>query len=157
MLKPWLQYYGDDLPETVTPICGDVLSLFERAVAKGSTRPFIYYFDAVISYGEADALTDALASGLQAAVYVQNMPQFILTTIAAWKTGATLVSINPMLVSEELTKILNDCGARVLVALDEIYLANGAAVIDETPVECVITTWRSSFSIRLSYPRCWQR
>jgi len=149
MLKPWLQYYGDDLPETVTPICGDVLSLFERAVAKGSTRPFIYYFDAVISYGEADALTDALASGLQAhgvgrgdrvAVYVQNMPQFILTTIAAWKTGATLVSINPMLVSEELTKILNDCGARVLVALDEIYLANGAAVIDETPVECVITT-----------------
>lgn len=149
MAKPWLQFYGDHLPAIVEPRCDNMLSLFEQAVAKGAERPFIHYFDATISYGEADAISDALACALdthgigrgeRVAIYLQNMPQFILTVIAAWKRGAIAVSVNPMLKAGELKKVLDDSGARVLVALDELQAANGADVLETTSVEWVVTT-----------------
>jgi long-chain acyl-CoA synthetase len=149
MERPWLQLYGADMPHSTAPAHADMLSLFEQAVARGAGRPFLYYFDTAITYAEADALSGALAAelhtrgidpGERVAIYVQNMPQFILSVIAAWKLGAIAVSVNPMLKSEELAKILDDSGARVLIALDTIYAENGAAVIGPSPVEHVITT-----------------
>ena len=75
---------------------------------------------------EVDRMTDALAAGLaglgfqpgdRLAVYLQNVPQFVLAMMATWKAGGIEVSVNPMNKQRELEYLLSDSGATVLVTL----------------------------------------
>ena len=75
-------------------------------------------------------MSDALAVALQrrgvragdrVAMYLQNIPQVMLTVLAAWKCGAAVVPCNPMLRERELVKILGDAGCRVLICQDDLY------------------------------------
>ena len=123
---PWLARYVDgDAAVHFTPAFNDGLSLFRHAVATHADGPAICYFDRVMSYAEVDRLSDAfagwlashgIAAGDRVALYLQNVPQFPICLLGAWKIGAIGVSINPMNRSRELTLLLRDSGARVLVA-----------------------------------------
>ncbi len=73
--------------------------------------PLIHHLDETLTGREVAAASDALACGLAArgvvagdrvAIYLQNVPAFPLTAIAAWKLGAIAVPINPMLREREL-------------------------------------------------------
>ena len=75
-------------------------------------------------------MSDALAVALQGcgvragdrvAMYLQNIPQVLVTVLAAWKCGAAVVPCNPMLRERELVKILGDSGSRVLICQDDLY------------------------------------
>ena len=103
--------------EQIDPDYSDGLALFRAALTSDPARPFLHYFDATLSYADVDAASDALAAGLLArgfgqgdrlAVYMQNIPQFFIGLIAAWKCGGTVVTINPMNRSRELGLILDD-------------------------------------------------
>ena len=41
--------------------------------------------------------------------------------LAAWKAGGIVVSINPMNKGRELTYLLEDSGAKVLITLESLY------------------------------------
>ncbi|MGV9711008.1 class I adenylate-forming enzyme family protein [Gordonia sp. NPDC003424] len=108
----------------------------------------LVYFDRSLTVAEVDELSDAVAVGLRergvgpqdrVAAYMQNMPQYVITMLAAWKLGAILVPMNPMLRSGELEHQLNDCGATVLVALATLWRDVARDVVDATPVRHVIT------------------
>ena len=67
--------------------------------------PAIYYFDAALSYAEIDraerssrglAACAGVGRGDRVAIILQNTPQFLIATVAAWKLGAIVVSLNPM-------------------------------------------------------------
>jgi long-chain acyl-CoA synthetase len=73
-------------------------------------------------------------------MYLQNIPQVMLTVLAAWKCGAVVVPCNPMLRGRELVKILNDSGSRVLICQDDLYAAVAMAAVPATAVEQTITT-----------------
>ncbi len=84
----------------------------------------IRYRGAGLSRGEVDALSDALAvafgaaglvPGDRVAVQLQNVPEFALTVLAAWKTGVAIVPVNPMYKGRELAHLLADSGARLVV------------------------------------------
>ncbi len=79
--------------------------MFEATARRRPEQTLLRYFDATIAAAEVDRLTDALAVALQdlgvergdrIAVYLQNVPQFVLAMIATWKAGGVLVPINPM-------------------------------------------------------------
>ena len=83
-----------------------MLSAFRRTATRVPDRTATLYFDTPISYRELDRLTDALAAGLRGrasdpgerlAVYLQNVPQFLIAMVATWKAGGIMVSVNPML------------------------------------------------------------
>ena len=59
--------------------------------------------------------TDGFSPGDRLAVYLQNVPQFVLAMLATWKAGGTMVSINPMNKARELEYLLTDSGATMLV------------------------------------------
>ena len=78
---------------------------------------------------ESDALAVALgelgvAPGDRVAVQLQNMPQFLIALAAAWKAGAAVVPVNPMLTPRERAVLLEDSGARVLIALEALGRAS---------------------------------
>jgi long-chain acyl-CoA synthetase len=94
-------------------------------------------------------MSDALAVALQQrgtepgdriAMYMQNIPQVLVTVLAAWKCGAVVVPCNPMLRERELVKILNDSGSRVLVCQDDLHAEVARAVVPSTDVAHTITT-----------------
>src|SRR2546422_674070 len=87
------------------------LALFEAAAERRPAAPAIHYFDATLSYGELDrmaatlsaSLTElGLAPGDRVALYLQNVPQFVIAQCAVWKAGGVVVPLNPMLKEAEL-------------------------------------------------------
>ena len=78
-------------------------------------------------------------------MYLQNVPQAMITLLAAWKCGAVVVPCNPMLRDRELTKILVDSGTRVLICLDDLYDDVAVKSLPATAVETTITTSARDF------------
>src|SRR5438552_2539663 len=81
-----------------------------------------------------------LAPGDRVALYLQNVPQFVIAQCAVWKAGGVVVPLNPMLKEAELSYHLNDAGARVLICLESLYQRTARSVVPQTSVERVVTT-----------------
>lgn len=131
-----------------------MLAAFIAARDRRPDTPAILYFGTPISFAELDRLSDGLAVSLQeggvrpgdrVAAYLQNVPQFPLVMLAAWKIGAILVATNPMLRHKELRALLNDSGASVLVTLESLWLDVARDVVSDTGVRRTITTSELDF------------
>ncbi len=147
--RPWLPLYDEGLPGDIELEFASCLDMFAAAIKRGGDRPLIHYFDATLTVGEVDQLSDALAVGLadlgvragdRVAVYLQNMPQFVLAALATWKAGGIMVPVNPMLKERELELVLHDSGAAALVILESLYGQRAASVVPNTKVRAVLTT-----------------
>jgi len=147
--RPWLKLYDESAPRAIEPEHESALRMFAGAVERAPDRAAIRYFDAELTWGEVDRLSDALAAGLRAlgidpgdrvAVYLQNVAQFPIAMVATWKAGAIMVPVNPMYRARELREVLEDSGAKALVALESLYADVAAGVVAETAVRAVVTT-----------------
>ena len=154
--RPWLALYGDQPPDYDLQF-DDALSMFRAGVAKDPGAVALRYFDGVITRQELDELSDGLAAGLLAngfspgdrlAVYLQNVPQFVIAMVGAWKAGGVMVSINPMSRTRELSYLLKDSGATVLVSLEALYEQVARDVVPDTDVRLVLTTSELEFQTR---------
>jgi long-chain acyl-CoA synthetase len=126
-----------------------LLDTFRHWVAKAPARSGLAYFDTVLTFGDIDSASDSLAVALadsgfgpgdRAALYLQNMPQYVISLLAVWKLAGIVVPVNPMLTPGEVVKLLEDCTPRVLIALDELHTPQLAEVIGGSSVQRVITT-----------------
>jgi long-chain acyl-CoA synthetase len=146
--RPWLDLYRG-VPPTIEPKFTTALDMFRATLQRRPGAPLAHYFDRSITAEQCDAMSDALAVALQArgvepgnriAMYLQNVPQVMVTVLAAWKCGAVIVPCNPMLRDRELKKILSGSGCRVLVCQEDLYADVAQAAIPSTAVAHVITT-----------------
>jgi len=149
--RPWLHLYDEGMVHDIEPEFDTALTMFKAAAARHPDADLIRYFDGVLTMAEVDRMTDALAVGLHAqgfqpgervAVFLQNVPQFMLSMLATWKAGGVMVPINPMNKERELEYVLKDSGATVLVALESLYAEVAAEVVGSghTKVRTVVTT-----------------
>jgi len=155
--RPWTALYADGDAADIRPEFDDALALFKAAVARAPTAPAIRYFDATLSYAELDAISDALAvalldQGLQrgdrVALFLQNVPQFVIGELAAWKAGAIAVSINPMNRARELALLLEDCRPAALIAHDHAWADAVSGALAQQPVKIHISTSALAFQGR---------
>jgi long-chain acyl-CoA synthetase len=147
--RPWLARYEAGQPTSLTPEFGSALAMFQATVARAPDAALVRYFDTTLRVGEVDRLSDALACALldrgvqpgdRVALYLQNVPQFVLGLLATWKVGAIAVSINPMLKARELRGQLLDSGAVTLLCLESLHRDVAADVVGDTAVHTTITT-----------------
>jgi len=147
--KPWLKNYPEWVPHNLEIAPDTALGDFRASAARLPGSPAVYYFDHVISYGEIDRLSDCLAAALcdlglekgdRIILDLQNVPQFLVATYAAWKLGAIAVPLNPMYKERELTYFCQDSKAKIFFVLDEIATALDLSFLKKTPIEKVITT-----------------
>jgi long-chain acyl-CoA synthetase len=140
-------YHG--VPHTITPESETGLDMFRATASRVASGPLVHYFDGSISATDVDAMADALAVALQrrgvgfgdrVAMLMQNIPQVLVTVLAAWKCGAVVVPCNPMLRERELVKILGDAGCRVLLCQDDLYSDVVRAALSTIGVQHTITT-----------------
>ena len=128
--KPWLSLYDPDQPAEISPEFTDALSMFRASAARNPDGDFVRYFGGRITGRELDELSDAFAvaladlgvrAGDRVALYLQNVPQFVIGMLATWKAGGIAVPVNPMNRARELEAVLSDSGARVLLCLESLY------------------------------------
>ena len=152
--RPWLARYREGTPADIEPEYANGLAMFEAAVERAGDRTAVQYFDSALTFAEVDRLSDGMALGFndlgvqrgdRVAAYLQNVPQFMLTMVASWKVGAILVSANPMLKGAELTRLLADSGAKVLVCQESLYREVVEPIRGETDLREVITTSELDF------------
>jgi long-chain acyl-CoA synthetase len=155
--RPWLASYGAGMPTGLTPEFSDALAMFRASVARRPDGDAVRYFDGRITFRELDELTDAFAVGLlesgfsrgdRVALFLQNVPQFVIGLVGTWKAGGIAVSINPMNRERELELLLTDSGARVLVCLSGLYRDVAESVVPRTSVQAVVTTSERDFQTR---------
>ncbi len=155
--KPWLSRYDPDQPAEISPEFTDALSMFRASVSRNPDGDAIRYFGGRITSRELDELSDAFAialrdlgvgNGVRVALYLQNVPQFVIGLVATWKAGGVAVPVNPMYRARELDAVLRDSGARVLVCLQSLYRDVAAGVVSGTDVTTVVTTSELEYRAR---------
>ena len=131
-----------------TPLLGDTIGEnLDAAVRRFPDRPALIDVPAGRrwSYAELAADVDALALGLLAAgvtvgdrvgIWAPNCAEWVLTQYATAKIGAILVNINPAYRTSELEFVLNQSGARLLVAAQRLKTSDYAAMITEVRPRC---------------------
>jgi fatty-acyl-CoA synthase len=98
-----------------------------------------------LTYAELAAEVDALALGLLAAgiakgdrvgIWAPNCAEWVYTQFATAKIGAILVNINPAYRTSELEFVLNQSGAKLLIAAQRLKTSDYAAMIAEVRPRC---------------------
>lgn len=94
-------------------------------------KAMLVYYDTPLAFRDAKTQVDALAGFLQqrcgvrrgdrVLLFMQNSPQFILAFYAILRADAMVVPVNPMNLTEELRHYVEDSGASVLIAGQELY------------------------------------
>lgn len=152
--KPWLESYAEYVPKELPLPQKSMADLFEDSAKRVPDVDAIRYFDETISFSELDDLANRFAAvlafrgvekGDRVAVYLQNNPQFLVALYGAWKRGAAVVPLNPMLKGRELDYQLNDSGSKVLVCLESLCRDVAREVVVDTSVEHVFTTSELDF------------
>lgn len=124
----WLSAYGS-LPATLSPNHGTVLSYFKDVASTRPDREALRYFDASLSYGEVERLSAGFAAWLRdagikpgdrVAIVLQNVPHFVVATLAIWMAGAIPVPGNPMYKARELGRIFADCTPSAVLCHSEL-------------------------------------
>jgi long-chain acyl-CoA synthetase len=151
--RPWLAQYGPAVPADLPLPTVSAIDQFRATSQRLPEQPAIHYFAATLRFRDLDRLSSELAAALQAfgvnkgdrvALFLQNVPQFWIAQLAAWKCGAIVVPLNPMFKAGELEYHLGDSGATVLVALESLY-PTVAQALNNSAVAHVITTSELDF------------
>ena len=110
-------------------------------------EPAVVFEGAELTYGELWAQTGQFAAALRAAgaepgdrvaVYLPNLPQFVVAFHGALRAGCVVVPMNPQYKSREISHLLSDSGATTVVALADV-VPFVEEVRDDTDVETVVT------------------
>ncbi|MPZ24700.1 MAG: AMP-binding protein [Dehalococcoidia bacterium] len=129
-MKPWIKQYPSWLPHEIEVSERNALEMFERSVQRVPDSPALHYFDRTLTYAQVDELATGFAAGLidrgmnpgdRVGMFLQNVPQALVTVVGTWKAGGTVVPLNPMLKERELRYHLGDSGARFIVCLESLY------------------------------------
>ena len=90
----------------------------------------VVYDGQKITYGQLDALSNQFANALlnmgvekgdRVALYLPNIPPFVIGFFGALKAGAVVTAISPLHCEREVEYQLRDSGAQTIVALDSLF------------------------------------
>ncbi|MBT5940946.1 MAG: AMP-binding protein [Rhodospirillaceae bacterium] len=122
----------------------------EKSAARIPNRPAVIDYETAetLSYAELNKKVNRLANGLlsmgvekgdRVAVYLPNIPQYVMSVLAIMKIGAIYVPFNIMNKKLEIEYGANHCGARILIGATEQTLENVMSIWDDlTQLEKII-------------------
>jgi long-chain acyl-CoA synthetase len=128
--KPWFKSYPPNMPKTIRYPLTPLHKLLETAAEKHPTHPAIHFMGKTITYQELDETVDHFAAALaklgvkqgdRVALYLPNIPQYIITFYATSKIGAINTAVSPLYRERELEYQINDSGAETLIYLDLLH------------------------------------
>ena len=77
--------------------------------------------DELVKKFSSGLLAQGLQRGDRVAIMLPNIPQFLITYLAALRIGAVAVLINPLLSGREAFMQFKDSGAKFIVTIDRLF------------------------------------
>jgi len=152
--RPWIRSYPPGYEPELRPRAQTPLEHLKQALEQGAERPAIHYFNKALSYQDLAQMSDAFACALldrglrrgdRVALYLQNVPQFVIAQLGVWKAGGIVVPLNPMYRERELEYYFRDSGAKVLLSLESLYRDVARDAASRCGLERIITTSELDF------------
>lgn len=152
--KKWFKFWPIHVPQNIDYPEVSLQDLLRKTAKKYPKQIAIVYFNDEITYGELNVLSDHFAAGLlkvnikkgdRVALFLNNIPQFIIAYFGILKIGAVVTTISPMHREREVNYQLINSGAKSIVTLDSLYPII-EKIKQKTKLETVILTspnWRS--------------
>src|SRR5437867_7855911 len=116
----------------------NLADILREAAARSPGRPALVLGDQVMSAAALASLADRAASlfhasglerGDRIAMVLPNVPHFPVAYYGALKLGLQVVPLSPLLIGRELGYVLNDSGARAIVAWVAFEEASADAMV----------------------------
>ena len=146
--KPWFKFWPESVPKHIDFPVIPLHELLRKSARNFPEKTAIVYFDKEMSYRELDDLSDKFAAALdglgikkgdKVAIFLLNIPQFIISYYGIIKTGAIVTAISPLYKEREVEHQLNDSEAETIVVLDALYPIL-ERVLAHTKIKRVIVT-----------------
>ena len=128
--KPWFDSWPKDLPQNLEFPKLPLHQILEKTAKEHPEKTAIAYLEREITYAELDSLSNQFARALVAlglkkgdlvALFLPNIPQFIIAYYGVLKAGAVVTAISPLHREREVEHQLIDSEAGTIVALDSLY------------------------------------
>ena len=158
--KPWFRFWPADVPKNIEYPTVPLNEILEKTAEEHPEKTAMAYFEGEITYGELDALSDQFAAALaklgvkkgdRAAIFLPNIPQFIIAYFGILKAGAVLTTISPLHREREVEHQLADSEAETVVVLDSL-LPIVEAVWRKSKLKHAIVTCLEEYSSKKPSP-----
>jgi long-chain acyl-CoA synthetase len=159
MERFWLKNYPPSVPADIDPsVYPSVVSLLEESFTKYRSAKAYVCMDKALTFGEIDALSQALAAWLQGrglgkgarvAIMMPNVLQYPIAVAAVLRAGFIAVNVNPLYTARELEHQLKDSGAEAVIVLEN-FASTLQAALAGTPVKHVVV---GSLGDLLGFPK----
>jgi long-chain acyl-CoA synthetase len=146
--KRWYRFWPEGVPKHVDYPEIPLSDLLKNTAESNPNHVAIVYFDREMTYRELNLASDKFATALadlgvkkgdKVALFLPNIPQFVISYYGAIKIGAIETAISPLYKEREVEHQLNDSEAETIVVLDLLYPIL-EKVLDKTKVKRVIVT-----------------
>ena len=157
--KPWFHSWPKDVPWHLDYPNVPLYQLLRKTALEHQDKSAIVYFDREITYGELDQLSDRFAAGLvglevrkgdRVAIFLPNIPQFIIAYYGILKVGAVLTTISPLHREREVQYQLADSEAQTIITIDSLYPVL-EAVWQKTKLKHAVITTAEEYSNSSSF------
>lgn len=146
--RPWLDKYEDGVPYTVDVPRIPVHHLLRSSVRRFPNHRAVLFEGAKLSYRklnhEANRFANALLAqgvgkGSRVVLLLPNLPQMVIGYYGTLKAGAVAVLIPPVLEPDELTRLIKDVDASLLVTLST-WSGLAKQIQEDANVPFIVTT-----------------
>ena len=144
--KPWLKHYKSHVPNSIAYPEISIQRFLLDTVTNHPDYTAISFNEIDMTYRDLNERVNRLAQALRKggvkkgdriAFLLVNSPTYVIAFFAVLKLGAIVVNMSVGIQGEELTRCLNDSGAKIVVTLD-LFAQNLYQVITKTGVKTVI-------------------
>ena len=128
--KPWFKFWPVGVRKHIDFPEIPLQELLMKSAREFPEKTAIFYFDKGMTYRELNNLSDKFAAALdglgvkkgdKVAIFLPNIPQFVISYYGIVKTGAIVTAISPLYKEREVEHQLNDSEAETIVVLDALY------------------------------------
>jgi long-chain acyl-CoA synthetase len=128
--KPWFRFWPSDVPKKIHYPTVPLNEILKKTAKEHPEKTAIAYFEREITYGELNSLSNQFAAALaslcvkkgnRVAVFLPNIPQFVIAYFGILKAGAVLTAISPLHRERELEYQLSDSETQTIIAIDSLY------------------------------------
>ncbi|HXX87724.1 MAG TPA: long-chain fatty acid--CoA ligase [Candidatus Acidoferrum sp.] len=128
--KPWFKFWPEWVPKHISYPTIPLSDMLKQSAKKNPNNISTVYFDKGITYEELDGAVDKFATALskmgvnkgdKVALFMPNIPQFIIAYYGALRIGAVETAVSPLYKEREAEHQIADSEAETIVVLDMLY------------------------------------
>ena len=144
----WFNMWPPQMPKHIAYPKAPLQGLLWASAKNFPQQTALVYCEREITFAQLELLSNQFANALielgvekgdRVALFLPNIPQFVVAYFGVLKAGAVVTAISPMHREREVEYQLNDSGAQTIVALDSLYPLV-EKIREKTPLKNVVTT-----------------